>query len=83
MLNEQKAKNRASPDGLAVKIQCTPLRQPGFSSLSAEPHHLSVRSQAVVAAHTEESEGFTTRIYNYVVGLWTGGKKERKIGNRC
>ena len=47
----------------------------------AEPHHSSVSSHAVAAAHTEEPEGLTTRIYNCVPGL-RGGKKqiERKIG---
>ena len=42
-----------------------------------EPHHSSVSCHAVVAAHTEELEGLTTRIHNYVVGVW-GGEKERE-----
>ena len=33
-------------------------------------------SHAVVASHIEELEGFTTRIYNHVLGLW--GEKKRK-----
>ena len=37
---------------------------------------------AEVASHMAEQEGLTTRIYNYALGLW-GGKKKRKIGNRC
>ena len=41
-----------------------------------EPHHLSVSSHAVVAAHIE-LEGLTTRIDNYVLGL-RGGKKKRE-----
>uniref|UniRef100_A0A9L0I8A5 Zinc finger protein 286A n=1 Tax=Equus asinus TaxID=9793 RepID=A0A9L0I8A5_EQUAS len=43
----------------------------------AEPHHPSVSSHAVVAAHIEELEGLTTRIYNHVLGLWGGEKKKR------
>ena len=42
-----------------------------------EPHHLSVSSHAVAAAHIEELERLTSRIYNYVLGLW-GGKKHNK-----
>ena len=34
-----------------------------------EPHHSSVSSHAVAAAHIAELEGLTTRIYDYVVGL--------------
>ena len=51
--------------------------------LGAEPHHLSVSSHDVVMAHTEELEGLTTRIYNYVMGLGEKGKKKRKVSNRC
>ena len=40
----------------------------------AEPHDSSVSSHAVAVARTEELEGLTTRIYNYVLGLW-GEKK--------
>ena len=57
-----------------VKCQHTLLRWPGFSS-QAEPHHSSVSSHVVAAAHTEEPERFTTRICNYVLGLWGGEKK--------
>ena len=42
--------------------------------LVAEPHHSSVSSHAVAAVHTEELAGLTTRIYNYVLGIW-GGKR--------
>ena len=42
----------------------------------------SLICHAMAAAHIEELEGLTTRIYNYVLELW-GGKKKRKIGNRC
>ena len=42
----------------------------------AESHHPSVSSHAVVAAHIEELEGPTTRLYNYVLGLW--GEKKRE-----
>ena len=48
----------------------------------AEPHHPSVSSHAVVAAHIEKLEGLTTRIYNHVLGL-CGKEKKKKIGNRC
>ena len=41
-----------------------------------EPHHSSVSSHAVAVAHIEELEGLTTRIYNYVLGLWGGEKKK-------
>ena len=50
--------------------------------LVMEPHHPSVSSHAVAAAHREELEGLATRIYSYVLGLW-GGKKKRNIGKRC
>ena len=46
--------------------------------LGAEPHHLSVSSCAVAAAHTDELEGLTTRICNYVLGLWGGGAKREE-----
>ena len=39
--------------------------QVGF--LVMEPHHLFVNCHAVVVAHIEELEWFTTRIYNYVL----------------
>ena len=45
-----------------------------------EPHHSSVSCHAVVAAHIEELEGLTTRIYNYVLGLWREKKRERERG---
>ena len=52
------------------------------STLGMEPHHSSVSSRAVAAAHTEEPEELTT-VHNYVLGL-CGRKEEkrRKIGNR-
>ena len=43
--------------------------------MGAEPHHSSVSSHAVAAANIEKLEGFTTRIYNYILGLWIGKKK--------
>ena len=77
--------SRAEPALMASWLRSSsPLRQPGFGS-QAEPHHLSVGSHVLAAAHMEEPEGLTTRIYNYILGLW-GGKKRRKkreIGNRC
>ena len=45
--------------------------------LGAEPHHLSVSSHAVVAAHIEESGELIT-IHNYVLGLWGVKKEEYK-----
>ena len=50
-----------------------PVQFPGL-----EPHHLSVSSHAVAAAHIEELEGLTTRIFNYVPGLWGGKIKKRE-----
>ena len=46
----------------------------------AEPHHSSVSSHAVAAAHVEEIEGPTTRIYNSVLWLW--GEGEKKNGKK-
>ena len=46
--------------------------------LVVEPHHLSVSCHVVVAAHVEELEGPTIRIYNYALGLWRGKKKEEE-----
>ena len=63
----------AGPDGLVVKVGHTLLQGPG--SRTQEPHHPSVSSHAVVAAHIEKLEGLTTRIYHHALGLW-GGKKE-------
>ena len=67
--------SQSSPDGLVVKLwhfYC-------FSSLGlvpvTEPHHLSVSSHTVVVAHIEELKGLATRIYNYALALWGGGKK--------
>ena len=47
--------------------------------LGTEPHHSSVSSYAVAAAHIEETEGLTTRIYNYVLGLWDKQKKRGRL----
>ena len=47
----------------------------------AEPHHPSV-SCHVVAAHTEELEQLTTRIYNQVLGLWGGKRKNSKLAKQ-
>ena len=43
-----------------------------------EPHHSSVSSHAVVVAHIEELDGLTTRMHNYVLRLWGGGKKREE-----
>ena len=45
--------------------------------LGMEPHHLSVRSHAVVAAHIEELDEFTTT-RNYVLGLCWGERKKKE-----
>ena len=50
---------------------------PGFAGLDpghGPTHHSS--SHAVVASYKEELEGLTTRIYNYILELWGGKKKE-------
>ena len=45
-----------------------------------EPRYSSISSHAVVVAYIEEVAGPTTRMYDYVLGLWVGKKKrERKI----
>ena len=49
-----------------------------FSSPGPVPYHSSVSNHAVVAAHTEELEGLTTSIHNYVLGLWRGKKKKER-----
>ena len=58
-----------------------------FSSLAAEalpkanPHPYpppSVSCHAVMAAHKEELEQLTTRIYDYVLALWEGKKETHK-----
>ena len=49
--------------------------------LGIESHYSSVSSDVVVAARTE-LEGLTTRIYEYVLGLWGAKKRETKIDNR-
>ena len=53
------------------------LAQGQFSSAKREGLFCSL-SHAVVASHIEEPEGLITRIYNYALGLWGGGKKELK-----
>ena len=41
----------------------------------SEPHHSPVSSHTVAMVHREELEGFTTRIYNYVLGLCLGERE--------
>ena len=67
----------SSPDGLVVKVQHAPPLWPRFQFPGTEPHHSSVSSHAVVDAHVEETEEFTT-VHNYVLGLW--GKRKEKGG---
>ena len=45
-----------------------------------EPHHPSVSSHAMVVAHIDELEGFTTRICNHALGLW--GEEKININNK-
>ena len=44
----------------------------------AEPHHLSVSSYAVVAAHIEELEGLTSRYTTTNWGFWKEKKKKEE-----
>ena len=57
---------------------CALLWQPRVrrSGSRCGPSHCS-SGHAVVASHIGELECLTTRIYNYVLGLWGGGKKKR------
>ena len=48
----------------------------GSDSGHGRTHHSS--SHAMVASYIEELEGLTTRIYNYVLGLW-GLKKRGRL----
>ena len=67
-----------------VKFACSTTVAPEFASL--DPVHTPTQhssSHAVVASHIEELEGLSTRIYNYVLGLWGEKRKKRNIGNRC
>ena len=63
-----------------VKVRCSH----GFSGPVLLPGHRAtppVCCHAVAAAHTEELEGLTTRIYNYALGLWGGEKKWHGISH--
>ena len=44
-----------------------------------EPCHSSVSHPAVVAAHIEELEGLTSRIYNYALGFGEEKEKEKDL----
>ena len=74
---------RACPDAQWLKFCALTTSAAQVHCLVTEPHHSSVSGHAVVAAHIEELEGLRSRIYNYVLGLWGGKIKERKIGSRC
>ena len=50
--------------------------------LVAEPHHLSISCHGVAAAHIEELEGLTTRIYSHALGLWGEEKEKKKFFQR-
>ena len=50
-----------------------------FDGLFPGPEPPTAGSRAAVAAHREELEGPTTRIYNYVLGLWGGKKKSQPL----
>ena len=63
-------KKQGQPRG-QVFVSVLHFRSPGFASLDpgrAPTHHSS--GHAVAASHIEELEGLTTRIDNYVLGLW-------------
>ena len=80
---KKKKNEAATPDDLLVKVQCAPLWGLG-SILGAEPHHSSVSGRAMLVAHVEELEGLTTIYYRVLgLGVGVGGRKRRKIGNRC
>ena len=74
--------HQASPDGLAVKVWHTlhSISVAQVQFLGMEPHHSSVSSQAVVAAHLEELELPT--IHSYVLGLCSGVGEGDKKGGR-
>ena len=60
-----------------VGVQHTPPSATRVQFPVAEPHESSVSSHAVAAAHIEELEGLTTRIYNYDLGF-LGGKRQEE-----
>ena len=45
-----------------------------WSAPGVEPHHSSVSSHAVTAAHTEELEGLTTMYW----GFWEGKRRKKE-----
>ena len=62
-----------------VKLQHTLLQWPGFGSPAR--NHTTRLSVAMLwhVVHIEELEGLMARIYNYVLGLWGGKKKRRRL----
>ena len=75
-------KNRASPDGLVVKVQHSLLRWSGFGFRAW--NHTTCLSVAMLWWRLKEEPEELAIIHNYVLRLW-GGKQEkrRNIGNRC
>ena len=63
----------------------TPLQQGRVHQFGsrARTYALLIKPCLMAASHIEELEPLATRIYNYVLGLWGGKKRKRKIANRC
>ena len=54
----------------------------GFTG--SDPGRRHSTAHAEVTSHIAQPEGPTTRIYNYVLGVFgEKKKKKKKIGNRC
>ena len=71
---KQKEENISHEELSQVRTLCFGSPEFTGSDPGHGPTHCS-SSHAVVASYIEKLEGPTTRIYNYVLGLW-GGKKE-------
>ena len=65
------------PDGQWLKFGAVTASMAWVNVPVLESHHPFVSFHADAAAHIEELEGLTTRIYNYALGLWGGGKKKK------
>ena len=66
--------------GIVVKFLHSSISGLGF--VGSDPRHgvtLHSSSHAVAASHIEELEGLTTRIYNYVPGLWGEEKYKGRL----
>ena len=82
-----KWKSRGRPSGIVVKFACsTSVAQGSLVRNLVQTHTLLIKPCCgdVPYRRLEAREGLTTRICNYVLGLWgENKKKKRKIGNRC